>query len=105
MPDPGPGADPTAPRRHPPGRHAGPGPHPAATGRGDEEGRRAHDADFVDLYTDTAANTACDGADRAIGGLLEHAPNQLPWYAHPNEKGRDIQAAKAAERIEEILNR
>ncbi|WTC18230.1 SGNH/GDSL hydrolase family protein [Streptomyces cellulosae] len=65
----------------------------------------AHDADFVDLYTDTAANTACDGADRAIGGLLEHAPNQLPWYAHPNEKGRDIQAAKAAERIEEILNR
>ncbi|GHE26420.1 lipase [Streptomyces cellulosae] len=70
-----------------------------------KEAAAAHDADFVDLYARTATNTACDGADRAIGGLLEHSPNHLPWYAHPNEKGRDIQAEKVAERIEEILNR
>ncbi|MFG2896958.1 SGNH/GDSL hydrolase family protein [Streptomyces zaomyceticus] len=67
-------------------------------------------ADFVDLYSVTGANTACDGADRGIGGLLE--PSQvsvfdttLPWYAHPNEKGRDLQAQQVADRVEGILSR
>ncbi|CAM5418445.1 SGNH/GDSL hydrolase family protein [Streptomyces narbonensis] len=66
--------------------------------------------DFVDLYAETGGNTACDGADRGIGGLLE--PSQvsvfettLPWYAHPNEKGRDLQAEHVAAKIEEALNR
>ncbi|WP_370414185.1 SGNH/GDSL hydrolase family protein [Streptomyces fradiae] len=68
-------------------------------------------ADFVDLYATTGANTACDGADRGIGGLLETSQvdifgsAKLPWYAHPNEKGRDLQAAQVATKIEEILNR
>ncbi|MFD7168888.1 SGNH/GDSL hydrolase family protein [Streptomyces violascens] len=30
-------------------------------------------ADFVDLYTHTGSNTACDGANRGIGGLLENS--------------------------------
>lgn len=67
-------------------------------------------ADFVDLYDHTGGNTACDGADRGIGGLLEGSlvefgPQSLPWYAHPNEKGRDIQAKHVDAKIEEILNR
>ncbi|MEU8779287.1 SGNH/GDSL hydrolase family protein [Streptomyces sp. NPDC048606] len=67
-------------------------------------------ADFVDLYASTGGNTACDGADRGIGGLLEDSQlalgdYKLPWYAHPNEKGRDIQAEKAAATVEQILNR
>ncbi|WP_435211349.1 hypothetical protein [Streptomyces sp. bgisy034] len=72
----------------------------------DAEGR----ADFVDLYANTDGNTACDGADRGIGGLLEDSQVELigtkiPWYAHPNEKGRDIQAEQVADTIEKILNR
>ncbi|MFG2429112.1 SGNH/GDSL hydrolase family protein [Streptomyces sp. NPDC048590] len=67
-------------------------------------------ADFVDLYASTGANTACDGADRGIGGLLEESQLELldtkiPWYAHPNAKGRDIQAKQVATKIEEVLNR
>lgn len=67
-------------------------------------------ADFVDLYDHTAGNTACDGVNRGIGGLLEDSkvefgPQALPWYAHPNEKGRDIQAQRTAAKIEEVLNR
>lgn len=67
-------------------------------------------ADFVDLYAHTGGNTACDGADRAIGGLLEDSQvvigdYPLPWYAHPNEKGRDIQAEQVADKAEEVLNR
>ncbi|MEU5403392.1 SGNH/GDSL hydrolase family protein [Streptomyces sp. NPDC005963] len=67
-------------------------------------------ADFVDLYASTGANTACDGADRGIGGLLEDSQLELlgtkiPWYAHPNGKGRDIQAKQVADKAEEILNR
>ncbi len=67
-------------------------------------------ADFVDLYGQTGKNTACDGADRGIGGLLENAKLELggqalPWYAHPNEKGRDLQAKHVAAKIEEVLNR
>ncbi|MGA5196077.1 SGNH/GDSL hydrolase family protein [Streptomyces exfoliatus] len=67
-------------------------------------------ADFVDLYGHTGGNTACDGAARGIGGLLENSqvnPGEqpLPWYAHPNEKGRDIQAERVAGKVEEILNR
>ncbi|MGW2016069.1 SGNH/GDSL hydrolase family protein [Streptomyces sp. NPDC001927] len=67
-------------------------------------------ADFVDLYAHTGSNTACDRADRGIGGLLENSQVKLgdytlPWYAHPNEKGRDIQAQHVADKTEEILNR
>ncbi|MGP3683253.1 hypothetical protein ACTVZO_00815 [Streptomyces sp. IBSNAI002] len=66
-------------------------------------------ADFVDLYAHTGNNTACDGANRGIGGLLEDSGLEIglpiPWYAHPNEKGRDIQAGRVATKIEEVLNR
>ncbi|MDT0616118.1 SGNH/GDSL hydrolase family protein [Streptomyces lancefieldiae] len=67
-------------------------------------------ADFVDLYDHTGSNTACDGANRGIGGLLESSKLNLfgqpiPWYAHPNEKGRDIQAKQVATKIETVLNR
>ncbi|MFL4909646.1 SGNH/GDSL hydrolase family protein [Streptomyces sp. MMS24-I2-30] len=66
-------------------------------------------ADFVDLYAHTGSNTACDGADRGIGGLLEDSQldlgAKLPWYAHPNKKGRDIQAEQVADTVEQILNR
>ncbi|MEV8287849.1 SGNH/GDSL hydrolase family protein [Streptomyces niveus] len=67
-------------------------------------------ADFVDLYANTGSNTACDGADRGIGGLLEDSQiggddQKLPWYAHPNDKGRDVQAAQVADKAEQILNR
>ncbi len=60
-------------------------------------------ADFVDLYARTGGNTVCDGADRGIGGLLEISPSLLPWYAHPNGKGRDIQAEQVADKVVEIL--
>ncbi|MFB7333754.1 SGNH/GDSL hydrolase family protein [Streptomyces adustus] len=67
-------------------------------------------ADFVDLYARTGSNTACAGADRGIGGLLEDSQVELgdyklPWYAHPNGKGRDIQAEQVADKVEEVLNR
>ncbi len=67
-------------------------------------------AEFVDLYDHTGNNTACDGANRGIGGLLENSQLELfgtkvPWYAHPNAKGRDIQAERVAAKIEEVLNR
>ncbi|MFE4535302.1 SGNH/GDSL hydrolase family protein [Streptomyces scopuliridis] len=66
-------------------------------------------ADFVDLYAHTGGNTACDGAGRGIGGLLEDSQldlgAKLPWYAHPNDKGRDIQAKQVADKVEQILNR
>ncbi|MFH8991564.1 SGNH/GDSL hydrolase family protein [Streptomyces sp. NPDC017940] len=67
-------------------------------------------ADFVDLYAATGSNTACDGANRGIGGLLENSKltlfdQPIPWYAHPNEKGRDIQAKHVADKIETVLNR
>ncbi|MFF6883939.1 SGNH/GDSL hydrolase family protein [Streptomyces sp. NPDC012421] len=67
-------------------------------------------ADFADLYAQTGRNTACDGADRGIGGLLENSQLELlgqaiPWYGHPNVKGRDLQAQHVAAKIEEVLNR
>ncbi|QKZ23809.1 SGNH/GDSL hydrolase family protein [Streptomyces chartreusis] len=68
-------------------------------------------ADFVDLYAHTGSNTACDGVNRGIGGLLENSQIEigegqyLPWYAHPNDKGRDIQAERVADKVEQILNR
>ncbi|MFI8927374.1 SGNH/GDSL hydrolase family protein [Streptomyces sp. NPDC053474] len=67
-------------------------------------------ADFVDLYGHTGSNTACDGANRGIGGLLENSKldffgQPVPWYAHPNEKGRDIQAKHVATKVEQVLNR
>ncbi|MFF4898625.1 SGNH/GDSL hydrolase family protein [Streptomyces sp. NPDC001068] len=67
-------------------------------------------ADFVDLYAHTGSNTACDGANRSIGGLLEDSQikfgnDHVPWYAHPNAKGRDMQAKQVADKVEQILNR
>jgi len=67
-------------------------------------------ADFVNLYNHTGSNTACDGTNRGIGGLLETSKldlvgQPLPWYAHPNEKGRDLQAQHVTAKIEEVLNR
>lgn len=66
-------------------------------------------ADFADLYAQTGKNSVCDGTNRGIGGLLENSQLELgqpiPWYAHPNEKGRDLQAQHAATKIEEVLNR
>ncbi|MFC9425792.1 SGNH/GDSL hydrolase family protein [Streptomyces sp. NPDC056987] len=67
-------------------------------------------ADFVDLYAHASANTACDGANRGIGGLLEPSQvellgRKLPWYLHPNERGRDIQAKQVADKVEQVLNR
>ncbi|MFD0565977.1 SGNH/GDSL hydrolase family protein [Kitasatospora saccharophila] len=69
-----------------------------------------NDATFVDLYAQTGANTACDGADRGIGGLLEPSNldligQKVPWYAHPNEKGRDLQAQHVAATIEEVFKK
>ncbi|SDF82108.1 GDSL-like Lipase/Acylhydrolase family protein [Lentzea fradiae] len=62
--------------------------------------------DFVDLYGVTGSNTACDGANRGIGGVLEPSRlEQIPWFAHPNEKGRDIQAEHVATAIEKALTR
>ncbi|WP_030360772.1 SGNH/GDSL hydrolase family protein [Streptomyces alboflavus] len=67
------------------------------------------EADFVDLYDRTGNTTACDGANRGIGGLLENSQLEIgqpiPWYAHPNEKGRDIQAKHVATKVEAVLNR
>jgi hypothetical protein len=63
---------------------------------------------FVDLYGATGRNTACDGARRGIGGLLEEsqystAALRVPWFAHPNLRGRDIQAVHVADAIRKAL--
>lgn len=67
------------------------------------------DATFVDLYAVTGDNTACDGADRAIGGLFEDSQvtfgeQALPWYLHPNAQGRDLQASHVATAIQTALS-
>ncbi|MEU6394408.1 SGNH/GDSL hydrolase family protein [Streptomyces sp. NPDC046939] len=67
-------------------------------------------ADFVDLYDHTGGNTACDGINRGIGGLLEESQldlfgTKIPWYAHPNEEGRDLQAQRVTAKVQEVLNR
>ncbi|MFF3317497.1 SGNH/GDSL hydrolase family protein [Streptomyces sp. NPDC003035] len=61
-------------------------------------------AHFVDLYASTGASTACDGTDRAVGGLLE--PSQvtllhqtLPWFLRSNETGRDGNGDAVAQSI------
>ncbi|MFJ5924965.1 SGNH/GDSL hydrolase family protein [Kitasatospora sp. NPDC092948] len=66
-------------------------------------------AQFVDLYAVTGNNTACDGGARGIGGLLEPSELQLgattlPWYAHPNALGRDVQAEYVADRIAAVVS-
>ncbi|GAA1244866.1 SGNH/GDSL hydrolase family protein [Kitasatospora nipponensis] len=67
-------------------------------------------AGFVDLYAQTGGNTACDGTERGIGGLLEDSQlkfgdQALPWYAHPNEKGRDIQAQRVTDKVAETFGK
>ncbi|WP_141982596.1 SGNH/GDSL hydrolase family protein [Saccharothrix saharensis] len=67
-----------------------------------------YDATFVDLYAVTGHNTACDGDDRGIGGLFEQSQvdffaQPLPWYLHPNTRGRDIQAQHVATAIRQAL--
>ncbi|MEV0679480.1 hypothetical protein AB0I60_23440 [Actinosynnema sp. NPDC050436] len=50
----------------------------------------------------TGDNTACDGAERGIGGLFENSQVKfgedavLPWFLHPNTRGRDLQAQHVA---------
>lgn len=100
-----PGAVHSSPELRPPERHAS-GALRRAPFAADAEGG----ADFVDLYAHTGSNTACDGANRGIGGLLEDSQvellgSKLPWYGHLNEKGRDVQAKQVADKIEQILNR
>ncbi|MCH6162266.1 SGNH/GDSL hydrolase family protein [Streptomyces marispadix] len=64
---------------------------------------------FVDLYSATGGNTACDGARRGIGGLLENSQygaaggRQIPWFVHPNPTGRDLQARHVADAIKKAL--
>ncbi|MEU8524503.1 SGNH/GDSL hydrolase family protein [Streptomyces sp. NPDC048629] len=65
---------------------------------------RTAGAHFVDLYAATGAATACDGTDRAIGGLLEPSGatllhQRLPWFLHPNETGRDANGDAVAQSI------
>ncbi|MEL5955676.1 SGNH/GDSL hydrolase family protein [Streptomyces sp. CLV115] len=75
-----------------------------------KEAATAEGAAFVDLYGHTGDNTACDGVNRGIGGLLEDSQlnlggeQSIPWYAHPSERGRDIQAEQVAAKVEQILN-
>ncbi|WP_157620955.1 SGNH/GDSL hydrolase family protein [Saccharothrix sp. NRRL B-16348] len=64
---------------------------------------------FVDLYTVTGANTACDGDHRGIGGLFENSQlnfgtTPLPWVLHPNTRGRDLQAHHVATAIRQALD-
>ncbi|MDI5978230.1 SGNH/GDSL hydrolase family protein [Amycolatopsis magusensis] len=66
-------------------------------------------AEFVDLYAVTGGNTACDGNDRGIGGLFENSQIEffggtLPWFLHPNTRGRDIQAHHVATAIRNALS-
>ncbi|WP_393059699.1 SGNH/GDSL hydrolase family protein [Streptomyces sp. LN549] len=65
-------------------------------------------AAYTDLYSQTGSNTACDGARRGIGAMLETSEAEfsgikLPWYVHPNRTGRDIQAAAVADTIGKTL--
>lgn len=71
---------------------------------------KRHGAHFVDLYATTGAATACDGADRGVGGLFE--PSQvtllhqtLPWYLRPNETGRDGNGDAVAQSIAAMYGR
>ncbi|WP_418957700.1 SGNH/GDSL hydrolase family protein [Streptomyces tritici] len=68
------------------------------------ERAKAHGGHFVDLYAATGGATACDGADRATGGLLEPSAVTLldrrhPWFLHPNETGRDANGDAVAQAI------
>lgn len=71
---------------------------------------REHDAHFVDLYATTGAATACDGADRAVGGLLEPSAvtllhQKLPWLLAANETGRDGNGDTVAQSIAAMYGR
>ncbi|BAJ32798.1 MULTISPECIES: SGNH/GDSL hydrolase family protein [Kitasatospora] len=67
-------------------------------------------AAYVDLYDRTGDSTACAGPDRGVGGLLEDSElgpdgRRIPWYVHPNERGRDLQAEQVAAAVEPLLGR
>ncbi|MFF5970193.1 SGNH/GDSL hydrolase family protein [Streptomyces sp. NPDC012769] len=65
---------------------------------------KEHKAHFVDLYATTGAATACDGSDRAVGGLLEPSGvtllhQRLPWLLAADETGRDGNGDTVAQSI------
>jgi hypothetical protein len=65
---------------------------------------REHGAHFVDLYATTGTATACDGTDRAVGGLLEPSAvtllhQKLPWLLAADETGRDGNGDTVAQSI------
>ncbi|MET9954310.1 SGNH/GDSL hydrolase family protein [Streptomyces sp. NPDC006339] len=65
---------------------------------------KEHKAHFVDLYAATGAATACDGTDRAVGGLLEPSGvtllhQRLPWLLAADETGRDGNGDTVAQSI------
>jgi hypothetical protein len=71
---------------------------------------KEHNAHFVDLYATTGAATACDGADRAVGGLLEPSAvtllhQKLPWLLAANETGRDGNGDTVAQSIAAMYGR
>ncbi|MFB9558184.1 SGNH/GDSL hydrolase family protein [Streptomyces roseoviridis] len=71
---------------------------------------KEHKAHFVDLYAATGAATACDGADRAVGGLLEPSGvtllhQTLPWLLAADETGRDGNGDTVAQSIAAMYGR
>lgn len=71
---------------------------------------KRHGARFVDLYATTGAATACDGTDRAVGGLLEPSGVTLhhqtfPWFLRANETGRDGNGDTVAQSIAAMCGR
>ncbi|MGW0464521.1 SGNH/GDSL hydrolase family protein [Streptomyces sp. NPDC003027] len=71
---------------------------------------KRHGARFVDLYATTGAATACDGTDRAVGGLLEPSGVTLhhqtfPWFLRANETGRDGNGDAVAQSIAAMYGR
>ncbi|MER7519178.1 SGNH/GDSL hydrolase family protein [Streptomyces sp. NPDC126499] len=71
---------------------------------------KEHKAHFVDLYATTGAATACDGTDRAVGGLLEPSGvtllhQKLPWLLAANETGRDGNGDTVAQSIAAMYGR
>ncbi|WP_019887300.1 SGNH/GDSL hydrolase family protein [Streptomyces purpureus] len=71
---------------------------------------KQHHAHFVDLYAVSGASTACDGADRAVGGLLEPSMvtllhQKVPWFLQANETGRDSYGDTVAQSIARMYGR
>lgn len=68
---------------------------------------QAADAAFTDIYAQSGAHTACSGAQRGVGAMLERSEvslllRRLPWFVHPNRTGRDLQATLVAQTVKQI---